>query len=651
MAEEILELEVNSNVKGVIKDVDNLTDAVENTNTAYTKLNTTVGRNNKEQQDADKLIMRGIENFRVFGFSIRSVRNNLKLIGPISKKLFGTIKSGIAATGVGLLVIAFGTLMGALMGTKKGAALLKAGIEGLKVVFAPFLYVIEQVADGLTWLFGIESTPAVSAAEQLEKAYDRLGKEMDKIALKELKGQKSKVDNKRVIDDITKSEEERIAASKENAEADKEILAAKIAAQEKVLAVAKKGLAQNKSDYNWEKKRALDRDDWHEVANDNESAFSKTRDATTKSTKALNTAEQELEKLRNQVYTDSLAAEDELAAIRETAAKKAVKDKEIADKKAEATREKNRNKWIADQKKTAADELAIARQLEKIKQELYYRTLETVEEVEAAKLKHANDAAKQEILDSTASKEVKDAAIKELDIKYFDDLAVIVKKYSDKEDEETKVADEKLATIRQENMLLAIEDERDLADKKLEIQRDAELKSAELMENSVELKKEILKKYSKIQGDINTKRGEDDKKIADASTSDQIAAYGNLAGALSGLAGDNKELAAASAIIDTYAGANKAFAQGGVAGFVTAGAIIAAGLSNIQKIYATDVGDGGGGGGGGDVASVPPAPQMMSGAFELTGGQAVEPARAYVVSDDITNNQNKLAIIRRRATI
>ena len=42
---------------------------------------------------------------------------------------------------------------------------------------------------------------------------------------------------------------------------------------------------------------------------------------------------------------------------------------------------------------------------------------------------------------------------------------------------------------------------------------------------------------------------------------------------------------------------------------------------------------------------------MMSGAFELTGGQAVEPVQAYVVSDDITNNQNKLAIIRRRATI
>ena len=51
------------------------------------------------------------------------------------------------------------------------------------------------------------------------------------------------------------------------------------------------------------------------------------------------------------------------------------------------------------------------------------------------------------------------------------------------------------------------------------------------------------------------------------------------------------------------------------------------------------------------VTGAPPAPEMMSGSFTLGGSEEVEPARAYVVSDDITNNQNKLAIIRRRATI
>ena len=58
---------------------------------------------------------------------------------------------------------------------------------------------------------------------------------------------------------------------------------------------------------------------------------------------------------------------------------------------------------------------------------------------------------------------------------------------------------------------------------------------------------------------------------------------------------------------------------------------------------------GGGMGGGGDTR--PPAPQMMSGAFELGGGVAPEPLKAFVVTDEMTNSQDQLANIRRRATI
>ena len=75
------------------------------------------------------------------------------------------------------------------------------------------------------------------------------------------------------------------------------------------------------------------------------------------------------------------------------------------------------------------------------------------------------------------------------------------------------------------------------------------------------------------------------------------------------------------------------------------------GLKNIQAIKSASSSGALDGGSTPTATAQPPAPQMMSGAFELTGGQAVEPVQAYVVSDDITNNQNKLAIIRRRATI
>ena len=96
---------------------------------------------------------------------------------------------------------------------------------------------------------------------------------------------------------------------------------------------------------------------------------------------------------------------------------------------------------------------------------------------------------------------------------------------------------------------------------------------------------------------------------------------------------------------------NKAFAQGGVAGFVTGAAIIASGLANLQKIYSTPIKGSAGGGGGGRAASATPAPQMMSGAFELGGGIAPEPVKAFVVTDEMTNSQDQLANIRRRATI
>ena len=76
------------------------------------------------------------------------------------------------------------------------------------------------------------------------------------------------------------------------------------------------------------------------------------------------------------------------------------------------------------------------------------------------------------------------------------------------------------------------------------------------------------------------------------------------------------------------------------------------GATSIQKILSTNP-EGGGGGGGVSTPATPatPAPQMMSGAFDLSGGLEPEPTRAYVVTDEMTNSQNQLANIRRRATI
>jgi len=170
----------------------------------------------------------------------------------------------------------------------------------------------------------------------------------------------------------------------------------------------------------------------------------------------------------------------------------------------------------------------------------------------------------------------------------------------------------------------------------------------EELETSYKQKLEMARKSGMDTTAIDKQFAKQKSDIIREQVNTQLEAFSGLAGALGALAGESKELAIAQAIIDTYVGANKAYAQGGVVGFISAAAVIAAGLANVQKIMSTDVG---GGGGSAGAAPQTPAPQMMQGAFELGGGITPEPARAYVVSDDITNNQNKLAIIRRRATI
>jgi len=172
----------------------------------------------------------------------------------------------------------------------------------------------------------------------------------------------------------------------------------------------------------------------------------------------------------------------------------------------------------------------------------------------------------------------------------------------------------------------------------------------EELKTAYELKKEMARKSGMETTAIDAEYAKQRKSIVVANVNDQIDAYAGLANALIGLAGENKELAVASAIIDTFVGANKALSNAPPPlNYINMAAVIATGLGNVSKIMQTDVGSGAGG------AAAPatsiPAPQMMSGAFDISGGVAPEAAKAYVVTDEMTNSQNQLANIRRRATI
>ena len=75
------------------------------------------------------------------------------------------------------------------------------------------------------------------------------------------------------------------------------------------------------------------------------------------------------------------------------------------------------------------------------------------------------------------------------------------------------------------------------------------------------------------------------------------------------------------------------------------------GASAIKKILSTSPNGAGASVSTPTAATGTPAPQMLSGKFELGGTEEQQPVQAYVVTDSLTDNQNKLAYIRRRATI
>jgi hypothetical protein len=230
-------------------------------------------------------------------------------------------------------------------------------------------------------------------------------------------------------------------------------------------------------------------------------------------------------------------------------------------------------------------------------------------------------------------------------------------------DDETKTFEERIAANEELGRVLKEQEEEML--KLIDIRiLEAELdkKNNNSLENQIKLQ-EALNEKKAVEAQITGFQSEqltnqvslekEKTQLAIDNADAQLQAYSDLAGALSSLAGDNKALAVASAIIDTYAGANKALREGAGTplGFIQAAAIVAAGLANVKKILATDVGSGGGGGGSVPSDTGTPAPEMLSGAFTLGGGEEAQPVQAYVVTDDMTNNQNKLANIRRRATI
>lgn len=154
----------------------------------------------------------------------------------------------------------------------------------------------------------------------------------------------------------------------------------------------------------------------------------------------------------------------------------------------------------------------------------------------------------------------------------------------------------------------------------------------------------------------------EDKKRLDEKVADTQTALDAISAVIDQNSVAGKAIAVAQAVINTYQGATKALGQGGVLGFVTASAVIAAGLMNVKKIVSTKIpsASGTGSAGGGNVSApslnasapiAPPQPQAQTTTLDSQSINAIgsQTSRAYVIESDVTSSQQRIAAIQQRA--
>ena len=543
------------------------------------EVKTNIGKVTKDQKDFNKELKKTketiedvnaegkdtVSEMQVLGLSINGLKASWKSAASGAKFLFSSIKLGIASTGVGILLLAFGALATWFAKTKKGAEVLSVAFKGIGAAINVIVDRIAKFGGGIAKLFsgnirgglkdmgnsfkgiGDEILNDTLLAMALERSLQSLTDSQRALNVETAQRRADIEELKLIAEDVTKSEKERLDAAEKAFGIETDLLERRIANATEAVRIEKLRL-------------------------------STVLDPESEALDILAQKEIELATIRGESVTKQIELNNKINTIKQETINKNI---EIAAQNAaevKATQDLNTQLQILRQEDQKAKEL-IALQNEKI-----------------------------------AAKET--AMLVESRVERGEQLAAIDKIFS--------------------------------------------LKYLEL----------INKQYD-IEVDGNKETGnkvlKTDKEIADAKEAMNFSIANQGLSILASAAGEGTQIAKAAAI----AQATISGVQGVQNAFTSANANIGAtsttfgvypvtmaalagtfAAMNIAKIASGGKpGGGGGGGGGGAAAAATPAPQMMSGAFDITGGVAPEPMKAFVVTDEMTNSQNQLANIRRRATI
>ena len=520
---------------------------------------------NRELKEQEDVIGGTIGNFQIFGVSLNGVKKTIGGIIPLIKAMFASIRVGLISTGIGALLVAFGSLVTYLTTTKEGMDKLNVVIAKVSALFKVIKDRISTFGSALLKVFSGDMTGAV---KDFQKATAAVGDEIAREV--KLAGELEKANQK-----LRDAENDFML---QKAQTRKEIEKARL-------------LAEDETKSAEERLEAL------------EKALKLERQTTDQEVKM---AKERLRIFETDMKQSKHKAEDEkkLAELKADVVNREIKS--LRMQKRVMTEVNEMQNQIASEEKRRADERQ--KQLDE----------------EAAKL--------QELID--------------LENERVDNLTKDANQLLEEHYERQLSAQDREKNAVFEKYFAIIEGKKALGEDV------AELEEAQQSEIDA-----INEKYAKTQ----IAR---DKAVLDAKkgiAKDGLRLISEVAGQGSTI---GKAAAVASATISGVEGVQNAFTtaqESPITALMPAYPYIQAGLAGafsavqIQKILSGSPAQGGSGGGmgGGNpaIAQQSPAPQTMGGAFELTGGMKPEPVKAFVVSDDITSNQDKLANIRRRATI
>lgn len=591
----------------------------------------------------------------LLGGAMNMVKGAMLKVKTTAKLMFGSIKAGIASTGIGVLVLAVISLVSYFTKTKRGAESLQVALAGFKAVMAFLTDVLSHFGEVI-----------INAFSNPKKFIMELWETIKTNIINRFKG----------LIDIFKGVGTMLRG----------VFTLDFTEFKAGLASVGESVAQVASGVDNLHQKLLnliitgenfDMMAFFEL----EKRMISLSDATREFGLVKAQTRQEIEKARLAAEDESLSAKERLDNLKkalELEAKTTAKELELQKERVALIREEND---LAESTAEDLQALATAKikliELETSSIKMRKRVITEVnaleKEIETAKL--------------TTLKKIADA--KKAEEKRIADAKKIVDDKKIADDKKIEDNNKKLLRLQQDNTILAIKDEKLKNDKILEIQQERELAAIENLDNFEALKLEIIKKYELLKQNQKKATVEIENKF----NTEGVAKVGEALGQAAALNEEGskkwKKLKTAEAIIGTFLGAQRAYNStvgivpiGPILAPIMAGLAVAAGIKQVKSIQSTEIptmargGIVGGYGSGtsdsvnaklskgeaiinarsatmfrGALSSMNVAGGGVSFAGDDEGISEGKVIKTYVLSDEMTSSQERTDKINRRSSI